>query len=88
MSLTTNSSTARTTPGGRHQGPALTRAEILLDIDRLLQRVNDYAEFMGRIDGLRGSSGEAKDKALAAFHERLVALERQLGQIHEELRLG
>ena len=51
------------------------------------QRVNDYAEFMCRVDGLTGTSAEAKEKAIVAFHERMVAFEHQLGRIQEELRL-
>jgi hypothetical protein len=66
----------------------LTTQERLREIDLLRQRVNDYAEFMCRVDGLTGTSAEAKEKAVIAFHERMIAVEQQLGRIQEELRLG
>jgi hypothetical protein len=38
--------------------------------------------------GLQGTSAEARDKAVVAFHEMIAAFERQLGRIHEEFQLG
>jgi len=52
------------------------------------QRVADYVLFMGQVGNLNGTSAEAKERAIEAFHERLAILERQLARIHEELRLG
>jgi len=45
-------------------------------------------KFISGAGALSGASGEAKERAVAAFYERLVVLERQLGQIQEELQLG
>jgi len=74
-------------PGPAHR-PEMTTQDRLREIEMLRQRVNDYAAFMCRVDGLTSTSAEAKEKAVAAFHERMVALERQLGRIQEALRLG
>jgi hypothetical protein len=52
------------------------------------ERVNGYVQFISRIDSLQGSSAEAKERAITAFHTRLAALERQLGRICEDLQLG
>jgi len=60
----------------------------LRDIAALGQRIHGYVEFMCQIGTLAGTSAEAKETAVAAFHERLAALERQLGRIHDELQLG
>jgi hypothetical protein len=68
--------------------PEMTTQDRLHEIEQMRQRVNDYAEFMCRVEGLTGTSAEAKEKAVAAFYERMVAFEQQLGRIQEELRLG
>ena len=60
----------------------------LRDIAAMGQRIHGYVEFMCQIGTLAGTSAEAKERALAAFHERLAALERQLGRIHDQLQLG
>ena len=57
-------------------------------IEVLGQRINGYLQFISGAGALSGASGEAKERAVAAFYERLVVLERQLGQIQEELQLG
>jgi hypothetical protein len=66
----------------------LTTDERLRAIEQMGERVNGYVQFICRLDSLRGSSAEAKEKAIAAFHARMTALERQLGCICEELKLG
>ena len=45
-------------------------------------------QFIGQAAQMTGTSAEAKERAVAAFHERLVVLERQLGRIQEDLQLG
>ncbi len=70
----------RTTP--------LTTEERLEQIAALGERINAYLQFMGKIGSLRGTSAEAKEKAVVAFYERLAALEGQLGRIQENLLLG
>ena len=87
MTATLNSADAPAT-AARSPRPLLSREERVRDIQWLVRRVNDYAEFVCRVDGLRGTSAEAKETAIANFHERLAILERQLGQIHEKLLLG
>jgi hypothetical protein len=69
-------------------GPWLTTEERLRDIERMREQINAYALFVCQVGSLKGSSLEAKEKAITAFHERMVVLERQLGHIVEEQRLG
>jgi hypothetical protein len=66
----------------------LTGDERLRAIEQMRERVNGYVQFIARLDSLRGSSAEAKEHALAAFHARMTVLERQLGRICEDLQLG
>ena len=67
--------------------PAATD-ERLRAIEQLAEQVNGYVPFIRRIAGLQGSSDEAKEKAVAAFHARLTTLERHLGRICEDVQLG
>lgn len=62
--------------------------ECLQRIQTLSHRVDGYVRFMKKIDDVRGTSAEAKQKALIAFYERLLFMERELGRIQEELQLG
>ena len=68
--------------------PFCTLEERLRDIEALRLRINGHTQFMLQVNSLKVTSNEAKEKAITAFHERMVALERQLGLIQEELRLG
>ncbi|HEX9358293.1 MAG TPA: hypothetical protein VF933_31325, partial [Streptosporangiaceae bacterium] len=68
--------------------PPPTTDERLRDIAAMEQRIHGYVQFMCQIGSLAGTSAEAKETAIAAFHERLAILERQLSRIHEELQLG
>ena len=68
--------------------PPPTTDERLRDIAAMAQRIHGYVQFMCQIGDLSGTSGEAKETAIAAFHERLTTLERQLGRIRDELQLG
>jgi hypothetical protein len=52
------------------------------------QQINRYIDRLSRPSDQNGTSGEARDKAVAAFYERMAAMERQLARIHEDLRLG
>ncbi len=70
------------------QSPPCTTEERLLRIEAMGKRIHEYVQFMCQVGGLSGSSAEAKERAVVAFYERLAALERQLGRIQEELRLG
>jgi len=75
-------------PAGPWPTPPGTTEERLQRIEAMSQRISGYVQFMCKVEHLNGSSGEAKDRAVAAFYERLAALERQLARIQEELRLG
>jgi hypothetical protein len=58
------------------------------EIEFLRQRINTYAGLMCQVDNLDGTSTEAKVRAVRAFYERMLVVERQLGRIQEDLRLG
>jgi len=73
--------------GPRHPS-TLTAAERLQRIEVVGQRINGYIQFICQVGTLGGSSDEAKEKAVAAFYDLLVVLERGLGRIQEDLRLG
>jgi hypothetical protein len=75
-------------PVGPWPTPPGTPEERLQRIEAMGQRISGYVQFMCKVEHLNGSSGEAKEKAVAAFYERMLILERQLGRIQEELRLG
>jgi hypothetical protein len=68
--------------------PPLTKVECLERIHLLGQRVVGYIKFMNGIDNVRGTSQEARQKALSTFYERLLFLEKELGRIQEDLQLG
>jgi hypothetical protein len=70
------------------EAPPQTTEECLRRIAALGKQVAGYVEFMCRTGSLGGTSAEARDQAVAAFCERLAILERELAQIHEDLRLG
>ena len=65
-----------------------TMEERLPRIEAMNRRINAYVRFMCKAGNLNGTSAEAKDKAVAAFYERMAALERQLGRIQEDLQIG
>lgn len=76
-------------PGLRtHLRPPLTTQERLERIVVLGQRVSRSIEFMCQVDGLSGASAEAKEQAVIAFYERLLALEGHLNRVAEGLRLS
>ncbi len=67
--------------------PPWTQEERLRRIEALGQRIDGYVLFMSQVGSLNGTSAEAKEKAVTAFHERLIVVESQLGRIHDGLRL-
>ena len=75
-------------PVGLQETIPWTTEERLQRIAVMGQRIDSYIEFMTQIGKLSGTLTEAKDKAVAAFYDRMVVLERQLGRIQEELQLG
>jgi hypothetical protein len=68
--------------------PPCTVKERLQRIEAMGQRMNGYIRFILQIDNLSGTSAEAKEKAVIAFYDRMVALESQLMRIQEDVRLG
>jgi hypothetical protein len=62
--------------------------ERLRRIGVMISQITGYVQFMDQAGTLSGNSGEAKERAVSAFYERMVVLERQLARIHEELRLS
>jgi len=68
--------------------PSWTTEDRIAHIQALGRKLEEHVRFVAAVEGLRGTSAEARGKAVVAFHERLLALERSLGQILEELRLG
>ena len=75
-------------PVGSWLTPPWTTAECLKRIEALGRRINGYVQFIGKVGNLNGTSAEAKAKAVAAFYEKMIVLERQLGRIQEDLQLG
>jgi len=68
--------------------PALTTQQRLEGIEKMLERVSEHVAFMRGVESLPSNSAEAKEAAVAAFYDRMEALERQLGRISEGLRFG
>ena len=65
-----------------------TTAERLEQIEALGKQIAAHVQFMSEVGTMNGASAEAKEKAVIAFYDRMLVLERQLGRIQEELRLG
>jgi hypothetical protein len=59
----------------------------LRDIELIGERIGAIVRFMCEIHKLAGTSDECRDRALTVFHERLIAVEKQLAQIQEKFRL-
>lgn len=67
--------------------PPWTMEEHLERIETMGQRINGYIQFMRQVGSMNGTSGEAKERAVKAFYERMLALESQLSRIQDNLRL-
>ncbi len=67
--------------------PPCTTEERLLRIEVMGQRIAGYVQFMCQVGNSNGVSADAKEKAVEAFYEQIVVLERQLGRIHEDFQL-
>ncbi len=65
-----------------------TLEERLQRIEAMGQRISGYIRFICQVGSLDGTSTEAKERAVAAFYDRLLAAEGQLSRIQEDLRLG
>jgi len=69
------------------QTPPWTTEERLQRIAALGQRIDKYVQFMCQPGNLNATSTEATERAIIAFYEQMVVLERQLGRIHDEFQL-
>jgi len=67
--------------------PPSTTDDRLVHIRALGQRIDGYIQFMCAVGSLGGTSLEAKEKAVAVFHECLQSLEQKLCRIQDNLRL-
>jgi hypothetical protein len=65
-----------------------TNGEFLERIEALARSIQSHVQFISQVGDLKGTSAEAKEKAVAAFHGRMAEVERQLGLITESLKLG
>jgi hypothetical protein len=79
-------------PPAKKAPPASAMAPLTMDervhrIEAMGQRVSGYIQFMCQIGAMTGTSAEVKERAVTAFYEQMVLVERQLGHIHDELRL-
>jgi hypothetical protein len=76
------------TPLRAAQPILMTTESRMKEIAVLAEKIAGHVDFIGRVLELAGSSGEAKESAVVAFHERIVVAERQLSRVQETLRLG
>ena len=65
----------------------LTLEEHLHCIETLGKRIDAYIHFMVQLGNQTGTSAEVKDRAVVAFYQQMIIVERELGHIHDELRL-
>jgi hypothetical protein len=68
--------------------PPCTMEERLRRIEGMGQRIQGFIEFMCKIGSLGGTCSASKERAVAAFYDRLVVVERQLAKIQEDVQLG
>ncbi|GEM_PF-4523288 len=84
---TPGSSRAKEVLPGSWSTPPWTMEERLHRIEVLGHKIAEYVRFMCQVVSLNGASAEAKETAVTAFYDRIVVVEKQLGRIHENLRL-
>ena len=68
--------------------PPWTQEERLQRIEAMGQRISGYIRFIRQVDSLSGTSAEAKERAVIAFYDRMMAVDSQLSRIREDLQLG
>jgi hypothetical protein len=61
--------------------------ERLLRIEAMGKRIASFVEYMCSVRDLTTTSDEAKEKAVRAFYEKILLVERQLANIHDEFKL-
>ena len=79
-------------PAGKLNASASPDLPLILEeqvhrIEAMGKRIDGYIRFMCQIAGQSGTSAEMKERAVTAFYEQMIIVERQLGHIHDELRL-
>jgi hypothetical protein len=67
---------------------AYTTEDRLVRIQALSQKIDGHIDFMRKVDGLPGTSSEAKQKAVEVFYDSLLLMEQHLNRIRENLQLG
>lgn len=72
---------------GPRNSPPETTDDFLRCIEAMNLRINGYVQYMAQVGALTGTSSEVRDKAVAAFYERMNVLERQLARIRDDLQL-
>jgi len=75
-------------PPSAWAAPPLTTEARLQCIAALGERIAGYVRFMSAVGTLDGSSQEVKERAVAAFYEKMALGEGQLRRIQDDLRLG
>ena len=64
-----------------------TTDERLQRIEALGRKIAGYVQFMCDVGNLNRTSPEAKERAVLAFYEQIVILERQLGRVYDDFKL-
>lgn len=67
--------------------PPSNTQERIKRMEILTERINGYIRYMCKEAGQNASSPESVERAVAAFYEELVVLERHLGKIHDNFKL-
>lgn len=57
-------------------------------IDELKEQIVGHAGYIAKVVAMTGTSSESKERAVAAFYDRMVVFERQLSRIRDDLQLG
>lgn len=65
----------------------LTLDEYLHRVEALGKRIDAYIQFMCQLGADTGTSAEVKQRAVVAFYQQMIVVERQLAHIHDEFRL-
>jgi len=50
-------------------------------------RITEYIQFMCTVGNPKAASSEAREKAVTAFYEHMIVVERQLRRIHDDFQL-
>lgn len=82
------STPARTVPRNPAAEPQLlTLEERLHRIETLGNRIRGHIDAIARIAHEPGTSPDGKERAVKAFHEKIILVESELGRIREELQM-